>query len=242
MTMSSRFRFGAAAFGAAVLLVAGGTAGAASKTETTAKATQGAGSEGTWVKIKSWDTSGLYGGWSAEALLDATAYGPAGEEVGEVEDLIIGKDGQIQSVVVEGGGFFDIGDSHAAIPWNEVERVGTTSIRVPVTEDNLDRYRLFSDNGNVRPQPGSFRVEEMIGDYITANGVGYGSIRDVIFDDQGKIQSVVATPAYGYGYPRGPVALPYSPLAYDTYGAYYEMPYGIASLEELKPFDYSRLE
>ena len=38
-------------------------------------------------------------------------YGETGEEAGEVEDLIIGPDGALQAVIVEVGGFLDIGDT-----------------------------------------------------------------------------------------------------------------------------------
>jgi hypothetical protein len=69
----------------------------------------------TWVDITTWDTEYLYQGWSAEELLDEEVYGETGEVIGEVEDFIVDENGKIVKVVVEGGGFLDIGDSHVAV-------------------------------------------------------------------------------------------------------------------------------
>ena len=194
------------------------------------------------VPATQWTYDEAYEGWSAEELLGEEVYGETGDVVGEIEDFIIGPDGKIQKVVVEGGGFLDIGDSHVAVPWNQVTRIGVASIRAPLTEENIDEYGMFENVEDMPPRPDNFRLRELLNDYLTADGVGYGTVEDVIFTQDGKIDAVIVYGAYGYGYDRGPVALPYYPERYDPYGPYYEVPYGAEELSEVRPFDYGQLD
>lgn len=196
-----------------------------------------------WVDIVSWDTEQLYAGWSAEELLDEEVYGENGETIGEVEDFIVGPDGKIAKVVVEGGGFLDIGDSHVAVPWSEVKRFGVSSIRVPMTEDNLDDYRLFEEVDDKPATGGNWRVRNLIGDYLTlADDVNYGYVVDVIFGSDNRIEAVVAQPAYGYGFGRGRHAFPYYAQNYDPYGPSYRTPYAKVQVEKLPALNYTRFD
>ena len=209
------------------------------QTERQGAAESASASEETWVDITSWATAqGYYDGWSALDLLDEDAYGTDGEDLGEVEDMIVGPDGRIERVVIEGGGFLDIGDTHYAVPWDEVTRVGTSSVTVPLTEDSFDEYTRYPEVDDMPAMDRNFRINEIIGDYVSANGVGYGTIDDVIFSDDGTIEAVVVYPSYGYGYRTRPVAVPYNAAAYDPYAPYYSVPYATAQLDELRPFNY----
>jgi len=195
----------------------------------------------TWVDIATWEHAPLYDGWRAGELLDEEAYGENGDVVGEVEDFIVGPDGFIQQVVVEGGGFLDIGDSHLAVPWSEVTRSGEESITTPLTEANLDGYGMFENVDDMPTTAENFRMRHMLGSYVTADGVGYGDIRDVIISEEGKLQAVIVYPAYGYGYGNRPVAVPYYSDRYDPYGTYYQTPYTAETLSDLRPFDYRQM-
>lgn len=196
----------------------------------------------TWVDITVWDTTGLRQGWSADNLLNEEVYGSDGDQIGEVEDFFMGPEGQIISVVVEGGGVLDIGDSHIAVPWGRVNRLGPVSIQVPVEDGNLDEFGLFENVDDDFAAGRKWRLSDLIGDYVTLkNGINYGYVEDVIFNDKGTIQAVIADPAYGYGYSPGPVAFPYN-TAYDPYTPYYPTPYTKAQLQNLKPFRYSELQ
>jgi sporulation protein YlmC with PRC-barrel domain len=195
----------------------------------------------TMVDITTWDSEQVYSGWSAEELLGEEVYGVNGYVAGEVEDFIVGADGRIQKVVVEGGGFLDMGDAHIAIPWDQIERVGSDALMAPVTEQNFAEYGLFEKVDDVPPKPSNFRLRELIGDYVTLqDGSGYGSVDDVIFSADDKISAVVVDPAFGYGYQRGPYALPYD-ASFDPYGANYSTPYTAVQLEQLAPFNYANL-
>src|SRR5680860_1237717 len=74
------------------------------------------------VPAGSWNYDRIYGsGWSYDRLIDeAEVIGPEGDDIGDVENLIIGRDGKVKAVIAEIGGFLDIGDTHVAVPWDRL--------------------------------------------------------------------------------------------------------------------------
>jgi sporulation protein YlmC with PRC-barrel domain len=199
------------------------------------------------VDITTWDQKALYEGWSAEALLNTPVRGEDGEEIGEVENIIVGPDGKVQKIVVEAGGFLDIGDTHLAVAWDRAE-IGPKLeyVTVPIDKENIDDFSLFNDSDDeVSSDSRAWRVTELIDDYVTLqDNVNYGYVNDLIFDQQGQLQSVVVTPDVTYGTP-GYYAYPYA-----SYGGYdydpgldvYELPYTQDQIGDLEPFDYNVLE
>ena len=196
----------------------------------------------TWVDITTWNARSLEDGWSARQVLGEDVYGAEGDVVGEVEDFIVGPDGDIRKVVVEGGGFLDFGDKHLAVPWDDVERVGGGGIATGLMDDNLEDFGLFENVDDMPADPPNFRLHNLLNDYVTADGVGYGTVDDVVFGEDDRIEAVVVEPAYGYGYGRGPYALPYERDTYQPFTPYYRTPYDIQELAEIRPFDYRELE
>ncbi|WP_349370168.1 PRC-barrel domain-containing protein [Salinarimonas sp.] len=142
------------------------------------------------VSLEGWAYDDLYaGGMSAEEFIDEyDVYGAAGEDIGDVEDVIVGADGSILAVVAEIGGFIDIGDTHVAVPWGEIEmNAAEQAITIPVTEENVENYGLYGEGyafredvaatGSVGEEvvaglddaelgPRAYRVSEVIGDYV----------------------------------------------------------------------------
>jgi putative membrane protein len=57
----------------------------------------------------------------ASDLLDTNIYGTNGEDIGEVDDVVIGPDGRVVAVVVGVGGFLGIGQKDVAIPFSALE-------------------------------------------------------------------------------------------------------------------------
>lgn len=54
-----------------------------------------------------------------EQLLNAHVVNHQGEELGEIEELVLNGDGAIQYVVISHGGVLDLGDKVVAVPWNQ---------------------------------------------------------------------------------------------------------------------------
>lgn len=68
------------------------------------------------------------------------------EEIGEVSDIVISRDGSIVGVIAEVGGWLDIGDAHVVIDISDLKTVGGTfednygslSLVTPLSEEQLE--------------------------------------------------------------------------------------------------------
>lgn len=213
------------------------------------------------VPLADWDYEGLYAeGWSAENLIDTEVRGVTGDAIGEVENILIGPDNRILSIIAEIGGFIDIGDTHVNVPWDEVEiGPGMEYVRVPVDDDNIGQYTLFGNiealtapvaagevvaaEVDVATTMRVWRATELIDDYVRlAEGYNYGYVEDLIFDQAGTLQAVVVTPDVGYGI-GGPYAYPWYGYRYGYEPGldYYELPYGRDEIAGMEPFEYGEL-
>lgn len=216
--------------------------------------------QGEQVQVLSeWNYDELYqAGLRAENLLDADVIDPTGEDVGSVENVIIDDNNQIVAIIAQVGGFLDIGDTHVAVPWDEVELVGD-GVRIPITDDNIEDYGLYAENSVVTKQMlqqaqivdddlaagrNVYKLTNLVDDFATLRGgVGYGYITDAIFTREGQLQAVVVEPS-GAGYGVGPYAYPFYGYGYGWRPGYdyYEMPYGEGDVAEMEPFDYGLME
>ncbi|QBK29538.1 PRC-barrel domain-containing protein [Roseitalea porphyridii] len=202
-------------------------------------------------------------GWSVRALRGSDVYGPSGEEIGAVEDIIVGPEGNLTSLVAEVGGFWDIGDTHVNVPWDQVEiRIDDDDgffdtdieVTIPVSEDNVDDFGLFTDGDPIALGSGAtggvddvdfgdraWRTSELIGDYarlVGADGpVTYGYVTDLMIENDQVAATIVNAgyPGMGgyYAYPnyaaRGYGWQPGSP--------YYDLPYDPEQIEALEPME-----
>jgi PRC-barrel domain len=101
--------------------------------------------------------------------------------VGEVEDLIIGPDGALQAVIVEVGGFLDIGDTHYRVRWEDVQLApDLKGISVPVSMENIEKHSIFPEDQEDPAERGS-RAGELMNDYVSlADYPSYGMVQDVV--------------------------------------------------------------
>jgi hypothetical protein len=199
--------------------------------------------------------------WSVEQLLDFDVNGPEGEEIGDIENVLFGTEGEVLSIIAEVGGVWDIGDTHVNVPWDEVEvDLAAESITIPVTQDTVEDYSLWieevitageaqsdteevgGDNiGVAETGPRVWRAAELINDYVRLRDgdsfVNYGYVDDVLVKD-GQIAAVVVRPDATWG-TAGLYPYPYYGYAYG-WGpglAYYDLPYERADVEGLEPLD-----
>jgi sporulation protein YlmC with PRC-barrel domain len=198
---------------------------------------------------------------SVEQLLDFDVYGPTGEEIGEIENVLMGTEGEVLSVIAEVGGLLEIGDTHVNVPWDEVEvNAAEESVTVPVTQEEAEDYTLFIDEvvaagaaasdiqqvsgdnaGLVETGPRVWQARELIGDYVRLRDgdafENYGFIDDILIRD-GQIEAVVVRPDVTWGTP-GLYAYPYYGYGYGWApgSPYYDLPYARADVEALEPLD-----
>jgi sporulation protein YlmC with PRC-barrel domain len=58
--------------------------------------------------------------WRASKLVGVAIYGPDNTSVGKISDLLMGRDGKVQYVIVGIGGLLGIGEKDVAIPYDQV--------------------------------------------------------------------------------------------------------------------------
>jgi len=214
--------------------------------------------------LTDWSYDSLYAdGWSVENMFDTTEIiGTNGEDIGDVENVIFSNDGEVLGIIAEVGGFWDIGDTHVHVPWDEVNIAETIQqAQIPVTEENVGNYDVFGDywggervnteadagptdlaDDDLVAGPGIFKATDLIGSYAyLSDGIRYGYVSDIIVEN-GVITAIVAdTAAYGR---QGYYAHPYSyrgttPMANNSR---YDVPYDGAEIDTIENFDYEQLQ
>jgi sporulation protein YlmC with PRC-barrel domain len=196
--------------------------------------------------LENWNYDELRTGWSVERLTDAAeVVDRHGEKVGEVEDLIVGPDGKIGKLVIEAGGFLDVGDAHLAYPFEQATFQGPDRIVVEVDQDKIEDYSLFADGDDEPVQGRNWRVSEVIHDYVyLVDGYRFGWINDAIVSADGTIKAVVVYPDVTAAKASRPVALPFLPNEgrFDPALYYYQLPFSADAVSELDVFFYDQLE
>src|SRR4051794_24136438 len=72
-------------------------------------------STGTWM------TQEKAGDWRASKLKGVNIYNNNNEKIGDVNELIVSRDGKIDAVVIGVGGFLGMGEHDVAVPFNEIK-------------------------------------------------------------------------------------------------------------------------
>ena len=196
------------------------------------------------VPLAEWNEARSYvEGWSADQVIELEVRNAEGEDIGEVENIVIGPGGDVEGLILEVGGFLDIGDTHFMVPWDQVAVTGGAGeiehVTVPVDDDGWDQFDLSASSGDVETGPRSFRATELIGDYTSLDGsAGYGIVNDLVFDAEGKLQAVVVNQSGAYG--GGYRAYPYYGYdhGFDPGADRYDLPYADTDIDALEPFDY----
>jgi len=179
--------------------------------------------------LDGWSHDTLYAAdtWSVQDFFDSSVMGAGGEQIGNVEDLVLNDDGQVIALIAEVGGFWDIGDTHVSIPWDMVQIGADESVVVPVTTDNIAEFDLFVSSGlpadasistdvveGVARQdlgPDLWRASDLIGDYVRVQDEGdlwvnFGYVSDLMINE-GQIAATLVSTTARYG--PGTYAYPY---------------------------------
>lgn len=210
--------------------------------------------------ISQWNYDDIYqsGGIEADRLMDAEVFGPEGKEIGSIENVLLNEKNQIVAIIAQVGGLWDIGDTHIAVPWEEVE-LTEDGFEIPVTEDNVDEYGLFAEGSYITLHdvdeasqvddelatgPRVWKLTDLLDDYATINGgIGYGYVENALFSEQGALQAVVVDPS-GAGYGVGPYAYPFYGYGYgwEPGLSAYDIPYTGEEVADMEPFDYEQYD
>jgi sporulation protein YlmC with PRC-barrel domain len=82
---------------------------------------------------------------SVEALEDMDVYGSAGEEIGEVEDVLVDASGQPVAVTADVGGFLGIGEREVVIGLDQLTHSGDR-LTVGMTKEQIEALPEFADD------------------------------------------------------------------------------------------------
>ena len=83
-------------------------------------------------------------------LIGKNVYGANGNQVGEVNNLLVGKDGKVHAAIIEFGGFLGIGEDKVAVPWDQL-KVTNDRVTVNMSEDQIKAAPRWDQN-----KPGQF--------------------------------------------------------------------------------------
>lgn len=166
--------------------------------------------------------------WSALDLLGADVRDRAGEDIGEVEDVLFGAEGYALALIVELDEFLEIEEPLVSVPLSLLEVLpGEDAVRAPVAAEGLQTYTAFDrriltqrlvsneitgiaedDLDVVRTAPDLFLLEEeLLGEYAPLPGTdSYGYVHDLLFTPEGRLETVVVSATAG---PFDDLAVPY---------------------------------
>ena len=196
--------------------------------------------QGESEKIVEVDHEKLYQqGISVDKLMDATVVDAEGNTVGEVEDMVVGgDDNRIVGMVVESGGFLDIGDSHLLYPFDKATIESSDRVQTEIRQSTAKELSLFEDVAGEPLEGDRWRASELIGGLAYTNGEPYGRVDDVIVDKSGNILAIVVQPDVMYD-DYSYYAWPY--VAYDPEEGIYDVPMDQRHAFGMEPLDLDKL-
>jgi sporulation protein YlmC with PRC-barrel domain len=90
------------------------------------------------------------GEWRSSKLTGLTVFNNNDERVGDINELIVGRDGKIESIVLGVGGFLGMGEHHVAVPFGQVKFVeeprGSDRTATRTDARPSDRPAMTADN------------------------------------------------------------------------------------------------
>lgn len=95
--------------------------------------------------------------WRASKLIGASVYGPDNASIGEINDVIIGADGQFKAAVVGVGGFLGVGEKDVALPFEALaiarkpDSASIDKVTVRYSKDelkNAPKFAYFESTGS----------------------------------------------------------------------------------------------
>lgn len=82
-----------------------------------------------------------------EQIVGQNLYGTDGEEIGEIENVVIRTNGREPAVVVGVGGFLGIGQRKVAVPMSEIELGPENRLTTALTEENIKSLQAYETEG-----------------------------------------------------------------------------------------------
>jgi hypothetical protein len=91
------------------------------------------------------ETTVTAGGLRASEVVGADVKNPAGDNIGEISEVILRQDGSVNGVVVDVGGFLGVGDRPVLLNWQDLHFTGTTGGLAVTTTLGNDQLTAFPE-------------------------------------------------------------------------------------------------
>lgn len=96
----------------------------------------------------SYKNAKLSGKHSADDLVGADLNNAAGDEIGEIEDLLVGPNNDVTLAVVEVGGFLGMGSKYVALELEKINKLNDGDYTIAMTKEQLESLPpLHKENG-----------------------------------------------------------------------------------------------
>lgn len=125
--------------------------------------------------------------YSAKAIIGQSIKDSQGKNVAKIQDIILDKDGNAKSIIVQDGGFFGVGGKMAALDYSSVIKSSDDAeILMPVSKDTVKNVAEFSykpsdKNGvQVLPSDGVSLKEVLASNILTPDSKKLASVDNVI--------------------------------------------------------------
>jgi sporulation protein YlmC with PRC-barrel domain len=207
--------------------------------------------------LSEWNYDEVYqkGKFLASGLMGNDAIGKNGDDIGDITNAVLNEQDKIIAVIAEVGGFWDIGDTHVIVPWEQVQ-LSEEGVQVPVNQDNVEQYQLYGENSAVKKQAfqqkaaiaddaetgqRTWKLSELVNDYSNLQGgAGYGYVDNAVFSEDGKLLAVLVMASGGYG--PGTMAYPFYGYSYGWQPGFssYQLPYSEQDVSEMTAFDFEQ--
>lgn len=207
--------------------------------------------------ISEWNYDEVYqkGKFLATGLLGTDTIGKNGDDIGDVTNAVLNEQDKIIAIIAEVGGFWDIGDTHVIVPWDQVQ-LSEEGVQIPVNEDNVEQYQLYGENSVVNKQAfhqkaaieddaetgqRTWKLSELVNDYSNLqSGAGYGYVDNAVFSKDGELLAVLIMASGGYG--PGTMAYPFYGYSYGWQPGFssYQLPYSEQDVSEMSAFDFEQ--
>ena len=193
------------------------------------------------ISLAGWEQTELKSGLSVERLIGMHVRDRSDRSIGEIDNMLVTRDGRVTAVIVSAGGVLGLGETYFRVPWNQVRfHQRTNSVNVPIARDNIERFRWGAEQ--VAMAANELKVRDLMdGSVALRDGSRYGDLDDLIIGRDGRLKALVVTSAAFAGVP-GRFAFTYrGEVFYRESEKTFNLPYTRDELTDMRPLEYDRL-
>jgi sporulation protein YlmC with PRC-barrel domain len=94
--------------------------------------------------------------WMASNLIGSTVYNSADESLGDINDVLLTENGQVEAVVIGIGGFLGIGEKNVAITFDQIQKTtdadGNPKLVLNASKEQLDQAPAFVTQAQIEQE------------------------------------------------------------------------------------------